>query len=166
MSIKWSKLPNCNKLKQTEYTLSSCWVTWNNKLWMKWCKLMWWFVNALLQTEALRIVRTIGQVFDVCHKLTQQVAAPNNEGSDAGSERSLDESDKTDKSNYCQLWVNWITNLLRLMSWHAVYSQFIHTTITNLKIKLIDSSTGTNRLFNELTRAHRNVAQMNWYYSG
>jgi len=108
ISVKCSKLPICNKLKKTEYTSSSSWVTGNNKLWMK-CMLIWWFVNVLLQTEALRIVRTIGQVFDVCHKLTQQVAAPHNEGSDAGSERSVDESDKTDKSNYFQLCVNWIT---------------------------------------------------------
>lgn len=45
------------------------------------------------QNQAMRIVRTLGQAFEVCHKLSLQVAAIKDEENDAGSERSSEDNE-------------------------------------------------------------------------
>ena len=47
----------------------------------------------------MRIVRTVGQAFEVCHKLSLQVAAQNNEAADGGSEPSGEEAEPACKAD-------------------------------------------------------------------
>jgi carboxyl-terminal PDZ ligand of neuronal nitric oxide synthase protein len=61
----------------------------------------------LLQTQAMRIVRTVGQAFEVCHKLSINAPTPDEEdreGEGAGSERDSEPiSDKPRKGRY--FWI-------------------------------------------------------------
>ena len=64
------------------------------------CKASVLLSSYVSQSDALRIVRTIGQAFDVCHKLTLQVAARNNVVSRVANERSSGDGAKLDKSKF------------------------------------------------------------------
>ena len=51
----------------------------------------------------MRIVRTVGQAFEVCHKLSLQMAAQTEEGNEAGSEKSSDENEARVAQSKCNL---------------------------------------------------------------
>lgn len=49
--------------------------------------------RSLCQTQAMRIVRTVGQAFEVCHKLSLQYAEQDADGqADGDSDRSTEEA--------------------------------------------------------------------------
>jgi hypothetical protein len=76
-----------------------------------------------LQTQAMRIVRTVGQAFEVCHKLSINAPTPDEEdreGEGAGSERDSEPiSEKPRKGRYFRILE--ISGFSRGLNYYVVF---------------------------------------------